>query len=77
MFTSNCTGCHGGAIEPDLRPENAYEALQEGYISDDPENNPEVSTIYTILFESGHSPRASGLEKEIILEWIRQGAEDN
>ncbi len=77
IFTGNCTACHGGAIEPDLRPDNAYESLQDGYISDDPENNPEGSKIYSILLESGHSPRASELEKQQILEWIRQGALNN
>lgn len=77
IFTGNCTACHGGAVKPDLTPENAWESLQDGYISDDPENNPEDSKIYSILLESGHSPRASELEKQQILEWIRQGALNN
>lgn len=77
IFTNNCASCHNGSIPPDLTAGNAYEAIADGYLSDDPENNPESSLIYSKLLESGHSARASDLEESTILEWIRQGAFDN
>lgn len=77
IFKNNCVGCHGGSISPDLRAGNAYESLMDGYISSDPENDPESSEIYQKLQESSHSARASEIEKLKILSWIRQGAQNN
>jgi hypothetical protein len=77
IFTENCVACHGGSIPPDLSESKAYESISDGYISDDPENDPESSIIYSKLLESGHSANATELEKLIILTWILQGAKDN
>ena len=77
FFANNCTGCHNGAIPPDLTAGNAYEEIQDGYLSSDLENNPEESGIYSKLLESGHVARASDLERQMLLNWIRQGAKNN
>lgn len=76
IFTKNCLSCHSGSISPDLRAENAYESLLDGYISADPVNDAESSLIYTKL-ESGHSTKIGALELDIILKWIQQGAKNN
>ncbi|PKQ61588.1 hypothetical protein BZG02_15480 [Labilibaculum filiforme] len=74
IFTSNCINCHDGGINPDLRASNAYNALTNGYIDTD---NPENSEIYKVLLEGSHSTRASATEKQLLLEWITRGANDN
>lgn len=72
IFSSNCISCHSGALNPDLRPANAYDALTNGgYIN---VANPESSKIYSHLLTSPHNTRCSDLEKQKILAWIKQGA---
>lgn len=73
IFDNNCILCHGGTISPDLRAENAYYTLIDNYISEDPES----SRIYTKLLETTHGSYASEIDKQSILMWIQQGAENN
>lgn len=78
VFNSNCVGCHGGSVKPNLSEGKAYDALISGdYISDDPENNAEESLIYSKLLEPSHRANASAFEKSLILVWIQQGAKNN
>jgi hypothetical protein len=71
----NCTGCHAGSISPDLRAENAYASLKSGgLVIGTP---PESAKLYKKF-----SPTHSGItmldeEKQYILYWITQGAQDN
>jgi hypothetical protein len=75
IFTSNCTQCHDGGVDPDLRASNAYNSLVNGgYINIE---NPSNSEIYTKLLEGSHSTRASANEKQLILEWITRGANND
>lgn len=75
IFTANCTSCHDGGIDPDLRSDNAYTALVNGgYLDTD---NPSNSELYKVLLEGSHQTRASATEKELILEWITRGANNN
>lgn len=75
IFTSNCVDCHDGSRDPDLRSGNAYRSLQDdNYINI---TNPSESKIYTILNEPFHQPKATAKEKQLILQWITQGAKDN
>jgi len=77
IFEEKCVSCHGGALSPNLSKDKAYNTLTtKGYISDDPENTPEESGIYTKL-AAGHSTAVTELEINMILQWIRQGAENN
>jgi len=72
---SNCTSCHGGGIDPDLRSANAYNSLSNGgYIN---VASPESSKIYAHLLTSPHNTRCSDLDRQKILAWIKQGALDN
>lgn len=76
IFTGNsCTDCHPGLRQPDLRPANAYESLINGsYINT---SDPESSKLYTQLYESDHTNKCSDLDKQRILAWIKQGAQNN
>ena len=75
IFNSNCVECHDGGTDPDLREANAYNSLiNGGYVNVD---NPENSGLYTVLLGGSHFTRATAQEKEIILEWIKRGANDN
>ena len=75
IFTANCIQCHDGGTDPDLREANAYNALISGsYINTE---NPAESSLYTILLEGSHSTRASATEKQLILEWITRGANND
>jgi len=75
IFTKNCAGCHGDALNPDLRAENAYKSLTEGgYINtEDPEN----SELLKKLNAGSHQARATDVEKEKIKAWIEQGAKND
>lgn len=74
IFTSNCISCHDGGINPDLRANNAFDALTNGgYINVDV---PASSELYEKLL-GNHSDRATPTEKQLILEWITRGANDN
>ena len=74
IFDSKCVGCHGGgAIQPNLRPGNSYNALVNGgYVDTD---DPESSSIYAKCAE-GHGG-ANQEEAATILGWIIEGAQNN
>lgn len=75
IFTSNCINCHDGSINLDLRASNAFTALTNGaYINVD---TPASSKLYETLLSGSHSTRASATDKQLILEWITRGANDN
>jgi hypothetical protein len=80
IFTSKCIVCHGsGKNQPTLDAGSAYNSLTTGgYISSDPVNSPETSILYKqITTGSGHTSILNDLQKQSILEWIRQGALNN
>jgi len=73
IFSSNnCTSCHGGGLDPDLRASNAYNSLiNGGYVNT---TNPASSVLYTTLKSSPHNTRCSVQDQNKILAWITQGA---
>lgn len=74
IFESKCVTCHDGTTDPDLRSENAYQELtSDGFVNI---QNPEESELYTTL-RGSHDARATELEKQKILAWIKQGAEND
>ncbi len=80
LFTSKCISCHkSGKNKLILEEGLAYESLTTGdYISADPINSPETSLLYIqITTVAGHTSFLNDLQKQTILEWIRQGAKDN
>jgi hypothetical protein len=68
----SCTGCHSGAITPDLQ-NNPYQSLKDGgYIN---VAQPAQSELYLKLKTSGtHSSKATPVQVQQILQWISQGA---
>lgn len=74
----DCTQCHNGSTNPDLRAGNAYDALVPDYVV--PEDA-EASELYQKLpgrghpFDVGFSLNAD--EISLIKAWIDRGAEDN
>lgn len=75
IFNANCTSCHGGAVQPDLREGNSFDALtRRGYVTTPAES----SRLYKILVDDpSHSSRVTEAEKLKILYWIEQGAKNN
>lgn len=79
IFNNGCNTaiCHGpGAAPPDLSEGNAYNALINGnYVDTD---IPESSIIYTSMTTGSMKPYVQNpADAEIILAWIKQGAENN
>lgn len=77
IFTDNCTACHNSSSNPpDLRKENAYNALMNNnYIN---MGNAASSKLMIQIYD-GH-PDADALhynEKTTILKWIQEGAQEN
>ncbi|MDT8400082.1 MAG: hypothetical protein RQ743_00175 [Bacteroidales bacterium] len=71
----NCTGCHGGAISPDLRESESYEELIDGgYINID---KPLESIVIIQIDDPGHGATFSNNDRTKLLDWIYQGAQDN
>jgi hypothetical protein len=79
VFSANCSmsGCHSGAVPPDLTATNAYTSLVEGAQVDT--LNPEQSLIYKRINGGGMPPGGKLPAKDIqlVLQWIKQGAHDN
>ena len=73
----NCASCHNGSRDPDLRAENAYDALVPDYVV---VGDAEASTYYERLPGRGNHPPAgitlTGSEIGLIAEWINRGAEE-
>jgi hypothetical protein len=74
IFTNNCITCHKGSRNPDLRDDNSYLSLQSGgYLSQPAEK----SRLYSKLISGSHSPYTIDSEKQLIFNWIKQGALNN
>lgn len=81
IFTNSnkCTSCHKtGGTSPDLTAENAFLSINTTkYIN---RSNPENSDIYLVPHpdESGHSQKKyTSNEANMVLLWIKQGAQNN
>lgn len=79
IFDQSCNmgGCHNGSgPNPDLTPANAYQSLWDNNLIDT--IAPESSAIYVKLVGPGtHDGRSDGTQRNFILAWIQQGAQDN
>lgn len=80
IFAAKCSGCHGGGINPDLRSANAFASLVTDaspatkYVNIE---SPESSLVYTKLSSGSHATIATDIEKQMILKWIQDGAQNN
>jgi hypothetical protein len=74
IFTNNCITCHKGSRNPDLRNGNSYSSLTNGgYV-----NLPAAkSKLYSQVTSGSHTSFTLDTEKQLILNWIGQGALNN
>lgn len=81
IFTAKCTSCHGGVIPPDLRADKAFASLITDATPATKFVNtaaPETSVLYTKLLPgTSHDGRSTGIEQQMILKWIQDGALNN
>lgn len=75
---NKCTACHStGATPPDLTPDRSYRAIVPSLINT---NDPEASAIYWFPHPQSEThdwKKYSLNEANIILGWIKQGAQNN
>ena len=74
IWDSKCVNCHGGARDPDLSPGVSHDALVSGGFinTDDPASSELMQKLY-----GTHDSRATEANKQLILQWITEGAKDN
>lgn len=74
IFTDNCIVCHKGSRNPDLRDGFSYESLTTGgYV-----NLPAAeSRLYKQINSSSHTSLTNETQKQLIYNWIDQGAQNN
>lgn len=73
IFSANCVSCHGGTKSPDMRDGKSYNALKTVYVTSPAES----SRLYSKMTSSGHTSRSTDNEKLKVLNWIKQGAQNN
>ena len=73
---AGCTGCHAGAIKPNLMADKSWDALVTGGLVDT--ENPGDSKLM-VKINSGHgtSGNLSAAQKALILKWIEDGAKND
>ena len=74
IFNDNCITCHKGSRDPDLRDGNSYESLTTGEYVNLPAAD---SKLYKQIISSSHTSFTIDPEKQLIYNWIDQGAQDN
>ncbi len=78
IFESNCnkSGCHSGAIPPDLQRDVAYNNLIfGGYVTDT--TSAENNVLFQAIDGGSMSAFASNQDRALIKLWIEDGAQDN
>lgn len=76
IFTNGCVGCHDGVTaNPVLEEGVAYDNLMNGEYIDTA--NPEQSSLYVKMSDSGHSLYSTAGERNKVLKWIQDGAPNN
>jgi hypothetical protein len=74
IFTNNCITCHKGSRNPDLRNGNSYASLTGGGFVNPPAAN---SRLYSQVTSGSHTSFTLDAEKQLIFNWIEQGALNN
>ncbi|MDX9725262.1 MAG: hypothetical protein RBT38_02665 [Bacteroidales bacterium] len=74
IFTANCISCHKGSRSPDLRVGSSFEALTGGGYVNLPAAD---SRLYKMVVSGSHTAFTLDAEKQLILLWIEQGAQNN
>ena len=81
LWEGQCVACHNGNVAPDLRPENSYNALLNGFVE---AGKSEESILYLSLI---HAPNVVPMpdpnnkwsvdKTSLVKGWIDQGAKNN
>jgi len=74
IFNDNCITCHKGSRNPDLRDGNSYVSLTTGGYVNLPAAD---SKLYEQIISSSHTSFTIDPEKQLIYNWIDQGAQNN
>ena len=81
LWEGECVACHQGSVPPDLRPDNSYDSLLNGFV--EPEDS-ENSILYLSLIHAPNvepmptpSNRWPASQTDLVKAWIDQGALDN
>lgn len=74
IFSDKCIGCHGSNRNPDLREGFSYNSLTTGGFVTLPA---EASRLYIRITSGGHVAYTNDTQKDLILNWIKQGAKNN
>lgn len=74
IFNANCVTCHKGSRNPDLRDGFSYESLTTGGYVNLPAAD---SKLYKKIISSSHTSFTIDPEKQLIYNWIDQGAQNN
>ena len=74
IFDANCITCHKGSRNPDLRDGNSYVSLTTGGYVNLPAAD---SKLYKQIISSSHTSFTIDPEKQLIYNWIDQGAQNN
>jgi hypothetical protein len=74
IFNKSCVSCHGPYNTPDLRDGYSYESLTTNGLVNQPG---ESSELYLKMTSSSHASRSTDVDKQLVLNWINQGALNN
>jgi hypothetical protein len=77
IFEANCNSslCHDmGGVAPDLSTGNAWNALQDNYLN---VLDPESSLLVTKMDGGTMAPYSTDQDIATIIQWIREGANNN
>ncbi len=74
IFNGICINCHKGSRNPDLRDGKSYTSLTSGGYVNLPA---ETSRLYRQITSGSHDSYTLPAEKQLILNWIKQGALKN
>ncbi len=80
LWEGECVACHRGNTPPDLRPENSYNSLLNGFV--DPGDSENSILYISLIHGAGVSPMPTTdrwpVEKTSLVKgWIDQGAKNN
>ena len=75
IFNAKCVSCHTSIRNPDLRDGKSYESLTSGEFVNQPGKS---SVLYLHMTTNAqHIQRSTYPEKDLVLNWINQGALNN
>jgi len=80
LWEGECVGCHQGGVPPDLRPDNSYNSLLNGFVE---KGDSENSILYiSLVHGAGAKPMPIDYkwpksQTDLVKAWIDQGAKDN